>query len=206
MWNKESNCLFDYESDDYSIAEITTEKDGFLVTNEENELMIYDQIDDPQEDEKYFCEILKKDSKIFFYKDNFVLNFDMKNFFKNEDSHCFFPDTWLSVRHSKTTQNNLFKLKKDNIIRLGKVIYRVRDLVSNDDKDSLTNGKILPKMRSHINNASSTNLVNSIKDADTPHSNDQSNIQNSNNLIHSLKESKISPLAIENYKKYFNVI
>jgi hypothetical protein len=63
MWNKESNYLFDYESDDYSVAEITTEKDGFLATNEENDLMIYDQIDDPQEDEKYFCEIQKKDSK-----------------------------------------------------------------------------------------------------------------------------------------------
>jgi hypothetical protein len=68
MWNKESNSLFDYESDDYSVTEITTKNDGFLVTNEENELMINDDILDPQEDEKIFCKIEKKDSKISFRK------------------------------------------------------------------------------------------------------------------------------------------
>jgi hypothetical protein len=125
----------------------------------------------------------------------------MKNFFKEEDSQCFFPETWLSVRHSKTTKNNLFKLKKDNIIKFGKVIYRVRDLVLINDKDSLTNEKMLPKLRLQINNASSTNLVNSIKDGESPHSNDQSNIQNCNNFMFSLKESKIASLAIENNKK-----
>jgi hypothetical protein len=130
-----------------------------------------------------------------------MLNFDLKNFTKSEDSQCFFPEAWLSIRHSKTTQKNLFKIQKDNIIKFGKLIYRVRDVVILDEKDSLMTGQKKPKLQSKINNASSSNLVNLINDGDNPFSNDLSNIHNSKNLIFSEKESRISPSKTENKKK-----
>ena len=100
---------------------------------------------------------------ILFKLDNFSLKFE-ENFEPNAEIRFSDEvDPWLVVRQTDNIESNLFKLKKNNIIKFGKVAFNVREIVFKNDKN-LENIKTktleICKKKDNFNHKVLSNTVN----------------------------------------------
>jgi pSer/pThr/pTyr-binding forkhead associated (FHA) protein len=110
VWNKDSNLLFDYETTDYTISESLVSSNG---------------------------SIIKNDKKIFFnnknktFSENCLYNIAIKGdeyTLKFDEKAPIEERGWLVVRNTHFKNKQGYKLKEGDVIKFGKVSFRVNEL------------------------------------------------------------------------------
>ena len=155
-WNKDSNFLFDYESNDYSFTTREINNSCYILKNENKIKFINKSNNNDTElnsDEKYLGYIIKNKKN-----DEYTWNFN-KYFTNNQFTKPFENLDWLVIgktRFSNPFQNK-YKLKEGDIIKLGKIILMVREINSNNENKTENNNKIEHKPTS---NYQETNVIN----------------------------------------------
>ena len=146
VWNKDSNYLFDYESNEYLISSKKINTKCFLMKNEnevkfilkkngeeeqiENELSIYG-------DSNYLGYINKTNKEEYFWNYNPYKIYSLKKSFESLD--------WLVIGKTyfsnQNKPNSFYKLRKGDLIKFGKIIFLVREIKNSKTKENILNRK-----------------------------------------------------------------
>ena len=133
VWNKDSNFLFDYESNEYLISSKKINTDCFLMKNEnevkfilkkngeeeqiENELSTYG-------DSNYLGYINKTNKEEYFWNYNPYKIYSLKKSYESLD--------WLVIGKTyfsnQNKPNSFYKLRTGDLIKFGKIIFLVREI------------------------------------------------------------------------------
>lgn len=151
--------LFDYESNDYTITNITLANSGVLLKND-----------------KKFSFTNKTDKKLENYMASLTLKGDEYSIKYDEEMEgdktqkAIDDKMWIVIRNTSFTENEGYRLRDGDVIKLGKVIFKVKE-IKVDQKSKIKQDK-------KINKAASSNNNNLIKDrtiADLRNNNQSSN-------------------------------
>ena len=163
-WNKDSNFLFDYESNDYSFTTREINNSCYILKNENKIKFINKSNNNDTElnsDEKYLGYIIKNKKN-----DEYTWNFN-KYFTNNQFTKPFENLDWLVIGKTKFSNpfQNKYKLKEGDIIKLGKIILLVREInIPNNENNNNNNNernKIEHKPTSSaFNNNQETKVIN----------------------------------------------
>ena len=168
-YNKQTNLLYDYEKDKFS--KFTSEKEGSLLSIKGNELIICKDKIFPIGFENYFCLIIKRDS-------NYLLNFASSLIMNIKDPKV---EPFINIRKSHTTTKNLFKIRINSVIKLGKLSFVIKQLVIKKNN----NNQIQVNNNENKIKDDNLNEKNIVYDGVSPVSVDQSQI----NMTHRLQNS-----------------
>ena len=160
-WNKDSNFLFDYESNDYSFTTREINNSCYILKNENKIKFINKSNNNDTElnsDEKYLGYIYKNKKN-----DEYTWNFN-KYFTNNQFTKPFENLDWLVIGKTKFSNpfQNKYKLKEGDIIKLGKIILLVREInTTNNENNNIERNKIEHKPTSSaFNNNQETKVIN----------------------------------------------
>ncbi len=160
-WNKDSNFLFDYESNDYSFTTREINNSCYILKNENKIKFINKSNNNDTElnsDEKYLGYIYKNKKN-----DEYTWNFN-KYFTNNQFTKPFENLDWLVIGKTKFSNpfQNKYKLKEGDIIKLGKIILLVREInTTNNENNNIEKNKIEHKPTSSaFNNNQETKVIN----------------------------------------------
>ena len=146
VWNKDSNFLFDYESNEYLISSKKINTDCFLMKNEnevkfilkkngeeeqiENELSTYG-------DSNYLGYINKTNKEEYFWNYNPYKIYSLKKSYESLD--------WLVIGKTyfsnQNKPNSFYKLRTGDLIKFGKIIFLVREIKNSKIKENILNRK-----------------------------------------------------------------
>ena len=165
-WNKDSNFLFDYESNDYSFTTREINNSCYILKNENKIKFINKSNNNDSElnsDEKYLGYIIKNKKN-----DEYTWNFN-KYFTNNQFTKPFENLDWLVIGKTRFANpfHNKYKLREGDIIKLGKIILMVREINisnnnnnNNENKNNIENNKIEHKPTSGAFNNQETKVLN----------------------------------------------
>ena len=145
VWNKDSNYLFDYESNEYSISSKTINTECYLMKNEnEVKYIIKKNIEEQQlenesiyGDSKYLGYINKTNKEEYFWNYNPYKIKSLKRSYESLD--------WLVIGKTffskQNKPNTYYKLRKGDLIKFGKIIFLVREIKNTKTKENILNRK-----------------------------------------------------------------
>ena len=145
VWNKDSNYLFDYESNEYSISSKTINTECYLMKNENDvKYIIKKNIEEQQlenesiyGDSKYLGYINKTNKEEYFWNYNPYKIKSLKRSYESLD--------WLVIGKTffskQNKPNTYYKLRKGDLIKFGKIIFLVREIKNTKTKENILNRK-----------------------------------------------------------------
>jgi hypothetical protein len=117
-WNKDSNSLFDYEADEYVSSSAKVCRNGYLYRKEKDLYFL----ERPFKEKGTISQVVRCQAKA----DSFELDFDDDCDMASVKSIDEKP--WLIIRHTGFVNKSGYKLKENDIIRLGKSMFRVLEI------------------------------------------------------------------------------
>lgn len=122
MWNKDSNSLFDYETNDYDISKIQINSGGSLRRNDKKLMFLSDsKLGEVRPRFGFMTSISAKE-------DAYELCFDEAIHTECITDKGMVDNPWLIIRHTHFPQNKGYKIREGNILKLGKVIFKVKEI------------------------------------------------------------------------------
>lgn len=139
-WNKESALLFDFESKDVTVSNVTISSPGYVLKNG-NKIVFKRKIDKFTYTSVGEISLSKND---FFFK------------FEEENKKTIDEKNWLVIKNMFTLEKYGYKLREGDIIKLGKVLFKIRELksglnINEEKKITLPNENQENQFETHLN-------------------------------------------------------
>lgn len=137
VWDKETNCLFDYESPEHIISKLSVGQNCAIVKRE-NKLVQTHIVNDRQ-----LVTMFSKWSnseylgKVSASEDMYDIN--VKNMNEESDEPALEDKPWIVVRHTFHEHRYGYKIKENDILKFGKIIFKVREIKIQETGKQLIN-------------------------------------------------------------------
>ena len=125
IWNKESNSLFDYDSHDVTSSKVEISKNGCILKGD-NKTILYKNTNDTKAVDKnhnYLSSIHINHSG-----NEFQFKIEESLYIHSTENTKIISDNWIVTRQSILKSGLGYKLRESDIIKLGKVIFRVKEV------------------------------------------------------------------------------
>jgi hypothetical protein len=162
VWNRESNSLFDYETEDYHLSNCEINRSGFLFRL--NKKIAFARICE----NKSSCYL----ASVKVSNNDFIIRVEERFL---TDTQKDFNDNWIVIRHTYFKDEFGYKLREGDVIKFGKVIFRVCQVRTGSEKNNVENN--------YMNHPPGQILKSSVPDNRTSYLNQQQeNFNQTNNF------------------------
>jgi hypothetical protein len=131
-WNKDSNSLFDYEADEYTSSAAKITRNGYII-RKDKDIDFYDKIPKDKVNNTLVAKCQVRN-------DSFDIDFDDDCDLASVKSIDEKP--WLIIRHTGFVGKTGYKIRENDILRLGKSMFKVLEIHIKKERKQKQHGTV----------------------------------------------------------------